>query len=168
MNRLIGLYIEDDQKNIAVIRELFRQEGLKIVSLKSLPSRAEDLYPQILSMQVDFLLIDHELNKAVSYTGFDALQEIRKNDRTIYAVLITNFSLDDYKDEFSEYDYQVRKSELGDDKKISEIVAKIRRACERIEDSALLAQMERQEEARREALDRLRDIRAAIIKERTE
>ena len=94
--RLKGLYIEDDKKNICVTKKLFEQEGFDLEALDELPVDLENLYPLILERNIDFLLIDHELNKLVSYTGFDALNEIRKHDRTIYAVLLTNFEVEDF------------------------------------------------------------------------
>ena len=134
-----GLYIEDDDKNIVVIRSLFQMEGLDIVALPQLPNSREELYTLILESQADFLLIDHELNKKVSYNGYEALQAIREQDSTMYAVLLTNFRVEDYKDEFSIYDLEVHKGQLDDEEKLSEICEKIKRACARAVDAEKLA-----------------------------
>jgi hypothetical protein len=75
------------------------------------------------------------------------LREIRSHDSNIYAVLLTNYPLDDYKDELGEYDYQLNKSELKDTKKMNELIAKIRRACAlRKENNTLSFMKEKNEE----------------------
>lgn len=161
--QLRGLYIEDDRKNIVVTRKLFQQEGLAVESLEALPADLGELYPLVLAKRVDFLLIDHELNKLVPYTGFEALSEIRKHDRTIYAVLLTNFAVEDFKDEFGSYDLEVNKKELSDEKKLSEVAAKIRRACERIVDTQVLAQVEATQKHEEEKLEILRKIHESLV-----
>lgn len=166
--RLKGLYIEDDKKNICVTKKLFEQEGFDLEALDELPVDLENLYPLILEKNIDFLLIDHELNKLVSYTGFDALNEIRKHDRTIYAVLLTNFEVEDFKEEFGSYDLEVNKSELSDDQKLNDIAAKIRRACERIVDSKVLAQVEEQQKIEQQKLELLKQIEKRLAEKTTD
>lgn len=157
-----GLYIEDDDKNIFVIKALFEQEGFEIVTLPQLPKKVEDIYPLVLEQQVDFLLVDHELNKKVSYTGFDALREIRKCDSTIYAILLTNFQVEDFKTEFDSYDLELHKSELSDENKLREISSKIRRACDRSADSKILAQVEENRKYAQEKLLLLRELHKKV------
>ena len=53
---------------------------------------------------MDFLIIDFHLEKQVAYKGIDVLREIRKHDSTIYAVLLTDYELDDFADQFGDYD----------------------------------------------------------------
>lgn len=157
-----GIYIEDDDKNIRVIQLLFEQEGFEVVSLPKLPIDIKDLYPLVLEQKADFLLIDHQLNKKVSYTGYEALKEIRKHDGTIYAVLLTTFKVEDFKEEFGIYDLEVNKDQLDDDNKLSEISEKIRRACTRATDFDVLASAEESRKFAEESLEILRQIHKKV------
>ena len=157
-----GIYIEDDDQNIRVIQVLFSQEGFEIVPLPCLPLDINELYPLILQQEADFLLIDHQLNKKVSYTGYDALQEIRRHDSTIYAVLLTTFKVEDFKEEFGIYDLEVNKSQLNDDTKLSEIAEKIRRACTRATNADALTHAEESRKFAEESLEILRQINRKV------
>lgn len=159
-----GIYIEDDDKNIIVTQALFSQEGFEIVPLPQLPLDVKDIYPLVLQQGADFLLIDHQLNKKVSYTGYDALKEIRRHDSTIYAVLLTTFKVDDFKKEFGIYDLEVSKDQLNVDSKLSEISEKIRRACDRASDADALAQAKENRKFAEESLAILRQIHQKVSK----
>lgn len=159
---LKGLYIEDDQSNLIVNSKLFRQEGFEMTNLPELPSDINELYPMVMEHRPDFLLIDHELNKLTGYSGFEALTEIRKHDRSIYAILLTNYKMEDYKDEFGAYDLQVHKSELANDEKLAEISSKICRACERTADLSVLAQLDEVRKLEEEKLSILRQIHKSV------
>ena len=84
-------------------------------------------YDIILEKNVDFLIIDFHLEKQVTYKGIDVLREIRKHDSTIYAVLLTNYELDDFADQFGDYDYELQKSEITS--RYKDVAEKIKRAC---------------------------------------
>ena len=56
----------------------------------------------------------------------DVLREIRKHDSTIYAVLLTNYELDDFADQFGDYDYELQKSEITS--RYKDVAEKIKRA----------------------------------------
>ncbi len=157
-----GLYIEDDPSNVLTYKELFAPEGLEIVSIPQLPLASEDIYPMVMDADPDFLLIDHELNKRVAYTGYDALREIRKQDSTIFAVLLTNFPVQDFKKEFGIYDLEVRKGELDKDEKIDEVVQKIKRACMRASEDEILAHAEENRRFAEESLEILRQIHKKV------
>ena len=159
---LKGLYIEDDQSNLIVNSKLFRQEGFEMTNLPELPSDINELYPMVMEHRPDFLLIDHELNKLTGYSGFEALTEIRKHDRSIYAILLTNYKMEDYKEEFGAYDLQVHKSELANDEKLAEISCKICRACERTADLSVLAQLDEVRKLEEEKLSILRQIHKSV------
>lgn len=163
MKELLGLYIEDDLNNVMVQQARFDLfEGISIKGLEVLPSKVEDFYPIIIRDHIDFLIIDHELDKQkVSYKGCDALNEIRKHDSTIYAILLTNYPLADYKEELGTYDYQLTKSEMKERGKIEEVVQKIRRACELRCDNKLLAEMELRQKEKEKLIDELRNFAAA-------
>lgn len=163
MKELLGLYIEDDIRNVEVQQARFDFfEGISIKGLEVLPDKVEDFYPIIVRDHIDFLIIDHELDKQpVSYKGWDALNEIRKNDSTIYAILLTNYPLTDYKEELGAYDYQLTKSEMKEAGKIDEVVQKIRRACELRRDNKLLAEMEQRQKEKEELINELKCIAAA-------
>lgn len=158
MKELLGLYIEDDISNVMVQQARFDLfEGIDIKGLEVLPSKVEDFYPIIIREHIDFLIIDHELDKQmVSYKGSDALNEIRKHDSTIYAILLTNYPLEDYKEELGAYDYQLTKSEMKEAGKIDEVVQKIKRACELRCDNKMLAEMEQQRKEKEELINELK------------
>ena len=158
MKELLGLYIEDDISNVMVQQARFDLfEGIRIKGLETLPARVEDFYPIVIRECIDFLLIDHELDKQlVSYKGSDALNEIRKHDSTIYAILLTNYPLEDYKDELGAYDYQLTKSEMKEAGKIDEVVQKIKRACELRRDNKMLAEMDQRQKEKEELIRELK------------
>lgn len=162
MRELLGLYIEDDISNVMVQQARFDLfEGISIKGLEVLPGKVEDFYPIIVKDHIDFLIIDHELDKQpVSYKGCDALNEIRKHDSTIYAILLTNYPLADYKEELGAYDYQLTKSEMKEAGKIEEVVQKIKRACELRCDNKLLAEMELRRKEKEELINELKSIAA--------
>lgn len=163
MKELLGLYIEDDISNVMVQQARFELfEGISIKGLDVLPDKVEDFYPVIVRDHIDFLIIDHELDKQlVSYKGCDALNEIRKHDSTIYAILLTNYPLTEYKEELGAYDYQLTKKEMKEAGKIDEVVQKIRRACELRRDNKLLAEMEQRQKEKEELINELKCIAAA-------
>ncbi|MCM1117801.1 MAG: response regulator [bacterium] len=148
MQTLTGLYIEDEPKNITLMQGRFSLfPGIKLIGIDSYPQSLDEFYDFVVENDVDFLLIDHELEKAsVDYNGIEVLREIRSHDSNIYAVLLTNYPLDDYKDELGEYDYQLNKAELKDTKKMSELIAKIRRACALRKDNDVLSLMNEKNE----------------------
>lgn len=158
MKELLGLYIEDDISNVLVQQARFELfEGIRIKGLDVLPERTEEFSSIIMKEKIDFLIIDHELDKQrVSYKGSDALREIRKCDSTIYAILLTNYPLEDYKDELGAYDYQLTKKELKEFGKIDEVVQKIRRACELRCDNRMLAEMEQRQKEKDELINELK------------
>lgn len=102
-------------------------EGLKLDCLDKLPLTVDSYYDIILEKNVDFLIIDFHLEKQVTYKGIDVLREIRKHDSTIYAVLLTNYELDDFADQFGDYDYELQKSEITS--RYKDVAEKIKRAC---------------------------------------
>ena len=159
---LKGLYIEDDPSNILTYKALFAPEGFEIVSVPQLPFAPEDIYSLVMDADPDFLLIDHELNKRVAYTGYDALGEIRKQDSTIFAVLLTNFPVQDFKKEFGIYDLEVRKGDLDNDEKIAEVSQKIKRACMRASEDTVLAHAEENRRFAEASLEILRQIHKKV------
>lgn len=162
MKKLLGLYIEDDVNNVMVQQARFDLfEEISIKGLDVLPERVEDFYPVIVRDHIDFLIIDHELDKQmVSYKGCDALNEIRRHDSTIYAILLTNYPLADYKEELGAYDYQLTKSEMKEPGKLDEVVQKIKRACELRCDNKLLAEMEQRQKEKEELIHELKSLAA--------
>lgn len=159
---LKGLYVEDDNANVLVYRELFGQEGFEILSVPQLPSTPEEIYPLVMEIDPDFLLIDHELNKKAAYTGYEALCEIRKQDSTIFAVLLTNFPVQDFKHEFGIYDLEVYKGDLDNDDKLDEVSTKIRRACLRLADAEILVHAEESRKFAEDSLEILRQIHKKV------
>lgn len=159
MRQLVGLYIEDEEKNIILMQGRFALKGIRIIGLGKFPQDLKNIYDYVIDNQVDFLIVDHELEKAyVTYKGIDMLKEIRKHDSNIYAVLLTNLSTDTYRDELGEYDFQLTKSELTSPKKFDELTAKIKRACMLRKDQDMLASMDMQKEQLEGLLKQLKDV----------
>ena len=100
---------------------------MKLDCLDKLPLTVDSYYDIILEKNVDFLIIDFHLEKQVTYKGIDVLREIRKHDSTIYAVLLTNYELDDFADQFGDYDCELQKSEITS--RYKDVAEKIKRAC---------------------------------------
>lgn len=160
MENLKGLYIEDENKNIDMLRALFSFcEGIEIEGVASaFPQNAEDFVSIIKEKDIDFVIVDHELEKMVTYKGIDALKAIRTYDENIYAILLTNYPLTDYKDELGNYDFQLTKEELREPGKVQELVAKIKRACELRADNRVLAAMSAKHEEQKQLLEELKKI----------
>lgn len=158
MQTLIGLYIEDEPKNVTLMQGRFSLfPGIKLIGIDAYPQTLKGFYDYVIENDVDFLLIDHELEKAsVNYKGVQVLREIRSHDSNIYAVLLTNYPLDDYKDELGEYDFQLNKAELKDTKKMNELIAKIRRACALREENDVLSFMNEKNEELNSLLQQIR------------
>ena len=133
-------------------------EGIEIEGLETLPQNINEYVAVIIEKKIDFVIIDHELEKMVSYKGIDALKAIREYDNTIYAILLTNFPLTDYKDELGNYDFQLNKNELRESGKIQELADKIRRACELRADNKVLAAMDVKQQEQERLLAELKKI----------
>lgn len=157
MNKLIGLYIEDEPNNIDILKARFSlHDGIELIGMDDYPQKVGGFYDYVIENNVDFLIIDHELEKAsVPYKGIDVLRDIRREDSTIYAVLLTNYPLEDYKGELGEYDFQLTKSELKDSAKLEELISKIKRACGLRNENNILAAMNAKSKEQRKLLDSL-------------
>ena len=127
MDNFTGLFIEDEEANAQVYTRFLEAQGLSVVCLRQLPSKLEEYYEIILENNIDFLIIDYHLEKQVPYKGIDVLREVRKHDSTIYAVLLTNYKLNDFSDQFGDYDYELNKADMVARHK--DVVDKIKRAC---------------------------------------
>ena len=155
MKELTGLFIEDEQANIDIYTRLFETEGLKLLNLSKLPKNVEDYYNIILEDSIDFLIVDFHLDKQVAYKGIDVLREIRKHDSSIYAVLLTNYELENFAP-FSDYDYELKKSQLVD--RYKDVAEKIKRACGLRIENEILAAIEKQDCYTSETLKLLQEI----------
>ena len=72
MQQLVGLYIEDEEKNIILMQGRFALKGIRIIGLGKFPQDLKNIYDYVIDNQVDFLIVDHELEKAyVTYKGID-------------------------------------------------------------------------------------------------
>lgn len=159
MRDLTGLYVEDEEKNVLLMQARFSLFGIKIIGLDQFPQKLDGLYDFIIDNNVDFLIIDHELEKAsVQYKGINVLKEIRKNDSNIYAILLTNYPLNSYRGELGEYDFQLEKNELSQDGKMQELAEKIRRACELRHDNDLLASMDKRNDELQNIIQQIKKI----------
>lgn len=164
MDELIGLLIEDEVANINIYTRLFALEGLKLECLDNLPSTVNGFYDIILEKKVDFLIIDFHLEKQVTYKGIDVLREIRKHDSTIYAVLLTNYELDDFADQFGDYDYELQKSAI--DSRYKDVAEKIKRACDLRKDNLMYKAVEIKQQQDIETIRLLKEISSKLDMEK--
>ena len=160
MSELRGLFIEDEVANIDVYTKLFSLEGLKLECIEKLPETTESFYDIVLEKDVDFLIIDYHLDKQVTYKGIDVLREIRKHDSTIYAVLLTNYQLEDFADQFGDYDYELKKDAIVE--RYVDVAEKIKRACELRKENMIYKVIEQQEEEESDTIKLLREISAKL------
>lgn len=160
MNELKGLFIEDEVANIDIYTKLFALEGLKLECIEKLPETVDSFYDIVLEKDVDFLIIDYHLDKQVTYKGIDVLREIRKHDSTIYAVLLTNYQLEDFADQFGDYDYELKKDAIVE--RYIDVAEKIKRACELRKENMIYKGIEEQEEEESDTIKLLREISAKL------
>lgn len=167
MQTLVGLYIEDEPKNITLMQGRFSlYSGIELIGIGSYPQSLDGFYDFVVENNVDFLIVDHELDKAsVVYKGIDVLREIRKHDSNIYAILLTNYPLEDYKGELGEYDFQLNKADLRDSAKMKELVDKIKRACNLRSDNRILASMDEKQKEESELLNLLQQLKGTAKKD---
>ena len=73
MQTLTGLYIEDEPKNVTLMQGRFSlSPGIKLIGIDTYPQSLNEFYDFVVENDVDFLLIDHELEKAsVDYKGIE-------------------------------------------------------------------------------------------------
>lgn len=160
MDELIGLFIEDEVANVDIYTRLFALEGLKLECLDKLPSTVNDYYDIILEKNIDFLIIDFHLEKQVTYKGIDVLREIRRHDSTIYAVLLTNYALDDFADQFGDYDYELQKSSITT--RYKDVAEKIKRACDLRKDNLMYKAVEIRQQQETETIRLLQEINSRL------
>lgn len=160
MDELIGLFIEDEAANVDIYTRLFALEGLKLDCLDILPVTVDSYYDIILEKNVDFLIIDFHLEKQVAYKGIDVLREIRKHDSTIYAVLLTNYELDDFADQFCDYDYELQKSEITS--RYKDVAEKIKRACALRKDNLIYQSIKMAQQQDTETIKLLQEINSKL------
>ncbi len=113
MKKLKALYIEDQLDNIEIYGDYFRNNDFEICTIQPLPKNIDDYYKYILKEEIDFVIIDNELKKQVTYTGLEILKEIRKQDNNIFIVLLTSFDYDEYVNALGELDYAIKKQDFG-------------------------------------------------------
>lgn len=160
MSELRGLFIEDEVANINIYTKLFKLEGLQLEYIEKLPEKLEGFYDIVLERNVDFLIIDYHLDKQVSYKGIDVLREIRKHDSTIYAVLLTNYQLEDFAEVFGDYDYELKKDTVVD--RYKDVAEKIKRACDLRKENVIFHEMEKQAEEESDTIRLLKEISAKL------
>ena len=122
MNKYLGLFIDDDQKNFESIKRLFSLKNIQLLPYENLPKDINEIYQKVIDQNVDFVIIDYDLGKqAVKYTGIDVLKNIREQDAEIYIIYLTN--KDFVEDHIGEFDQTVKKKELA--KEIDNVVRRL-------------------------------------------
>lgn len=160
MNKLKGLFIEDELANVDIYTKLFDLEGLELEYIDKLPEKLDEYYDIVLAKDVDFLIIDYHLDKQVIYKGIDVLREIRKHDSTIYAVLLTNYQLEDFADQFGDYDYELKKDAMVD--RYTDVAEKIKRACDLRKENMIYKEIEQQADEESSTIKLLKEISSKL------
>ena len=160
MSGLRGLFIEDEVANIDIYTKLFALEGLHLECIDKLPATLDVFYDIVLERDVDFLIIDYHLDKQVTYKGIDVLREIRKHDSTIYAVLLTNYQLEDFADQFGDYDYELKKDAIVE--RYVDVAEKIKRACELRKENMIYKGIEQQAGEESDTIKLLKEISSKL------
>lgn len=160
MRELKGLFIEDEVANIDIYTKLFELEGLHLEYIDRLPSTLDGFYDIVLEKDVDFLIIDYHLDKQVAYKGIDVLREIRKYDSTIYAVLLTNYQLEDFAEQFGDYDYELKKDTIVE--RYVDVAEKIKRACDLRKENMIYKEIELQAEEESNTIKLLKEISSKL------
>lgn len=160
MSELRGLFIEDEVANIDIYTKLFALEDLHLECIDKLPATLDGFYDIVLERDVDFLIIDYHLDKQVTYKGIDVLREIRKHDSTIYAVLLTNYQLEDFADQFGDYDYELKKDAIVE--RYVDVAEKIKRACELRKENMIYKGIEQQAEEESDTIKLLKEISSKL------
>ena len=160
MNKLKGLFIEDEMAIIDIYTRMFALQGLTLECIDKLPESVEDFYDIVLERDVDFLIIDYHLDKQVTYKGIDVLREIRKHDSTIYAVLLTNYQLEDFADAFGDYDYELKKDSVVE--RVPDVSEKIKRACELRKENNVFYELNEQQKNEEDTIQLLKEISAKL------
>lgn len=165
MKKIKGLYVEDDKDNVKIYSKAFELADFDIEIIPDLPKDIEQYYNFILKEEIDFLIIDYHLNKqAVKYTGFDVLKEVRKNDSTMFAILLTNDDLDEAV-ALSEYDYALNKSEFIKESDI--LFDRIKRACSLRNENELIKplndDLQKKLEIESRTIDLLEEIKSMLM-----
>jgi DNA-binding NarL/FixJ family response regulator len=142
--------------NIDIYTQLFALEGLHLECIDKLPAALDGFYDIVLERDVDFLIIDYHLDKQVTYKGIDVLREIRKHDSTIYAVLLTNYQLEDIAKQFGDYDYELKKDAIVE--RYVDVAEKIKRACELRKENMIYKGIEQQAEEESDTIKLLKEI----------
>lgn len=160
MSEVKGLFIEDEPANVIIYTRLFAEEGLQLECIDKLPATLDRFYDIVLEKDVDFLIIDFHLDKQVTYKGIDVLREIRKHDSTIYAVLLTNYQLEDFADQFGDYDYELKKDAIVD--RYVDVAEKIKRACELRKENMIYKGIEQQAGEESDTIKLLKEISSKL------
>lgn len=114
MNKFKGLLIDDEKDNYDTYARYMRGREIDVVPFFELPENVDEIYNIILNNDVDFVIIDKELGKqSVAYSGLDVLRMIRKNDREIYIMFLTNNDIGENMDELGEFDQIIKKKDFA-------------------------------------------------------
>lgn len=161
MDKFLGLFIDDDEKNFKSIKRLFETKGVDLLPYEDLPLDVNQIYIKALNEKADFIIIDYDLGKqAVKYTGIDVLKNVREQDSEIYIVYLTN---KDFIEEYlGDFDQTVKKKDLAKD--IDKVVNRLVRALSR----DLSIKNEREIHARYELQKEYLDAKIELLKKQLE
>ena len=129
-----GLYIDDERKNVDLMRARFELYDIEICGIDDLPNNIDAIIREISTGSYDFLIIDFDLTKwRVCCNSDDIMMAIRGRGNDIYTILLTNFPIDEGID-LKLYDCEMQKIALSSPLKMRELIGKIKRGVARIED----------------------------------
>ena len=56
MNKYLGLFIDDDQKNFESIKRLFSLKNIQLLPYENLPQDINEIYQKVIDQNVDFVI----------------------------------------------------------------------------------------------------------------
>lgn len=153
-----GLLIEDDIDTIMSYQDRFKLYDLNLISVENFPNNPKDFFDIALDQNVDFIIIDNHLDKKhVDYNGIDVLDEIRRQDKEIFILYLTN--KDFVKEKLNMFDMEINKMDLP--QRYGDVSERIKRAISR----DVMIKLEREIEQSAEIQKQYYENKIAKIKE---
>lgn len=157
MSRFIGLLIDDSEENYNTYARFIISRDIDVLPFFDLPDNVDSLYNMVIEENVDFIIIDKELGEqAVNYNGLDVLKAIRKNDKEIYIIFLTNNDIGDDMKELGEFDQIIKKKNFATEFEM--IIKRLERGLSRDLSIKMEREIEEANQQRQAFLDKQIDI----------
>lgn len=157
MSKFIGMLIDDSEENYNTYARFIMSRDIDVLPFFDLPDDVESLYDMIIEKNVDFIIIDKELGEqAVNYNGLDVLRAIRRKDKEIYIIFLTNNDIGNDMKELGEFDQIIKKKNFATEFEM--IIKRLERGISRDLSIKMEREIEEANQQRQAFLDRQIDI----------